>query len=203
MLKQTFIELLSKYTTDKGLITDLWNEIEKNYSKKNRFYHSLTHLENLLQLVNEIKELIGEHDILLFTLFYHDLIYDSLKLDNEKQSSEIAEKRLKQLSIPSDKIEKCKAQILATKSHDLSSDEDTNYFTDADLSILGQSWEVYSKYSQNVRKEYSIYPDFVYNSGRKKVLKHFLSMDKIFKTDYFYDKFEQQARVNLKKELNQ
>ena len=203
MLKQTFIELLSKYTTDKDLITDLWNEIEKNYSKKNRFYHSLTHLENLLQLVNEIKELIGEHDILLFTLFYHDLIYDSLKLDNEKQSSEIAEKRLKQLSIPSDKIEKCKAQILATKSHDLSSDEDTNYFTDADLSILGQSWEVYSKYSQNVRKEYSIYPDFVYNSGRKKVLKHFLSMDKIFKTDYFYDKFEQQARVNLKKELNQ
>ena len=203
MLKQTFTGLLSKYTNDKGLITDLWNEIEQNYSKKDRFYHSLTHLENLLQSVNEIKELIEDYDTLLFTLFYHDIIYDSLKSDNEKQSSEIAEKRLKQLSIPIYKIEKCKAQILATKSHDLSSDEDTNYFTDTDLSILGQSWDVYSTYSQNVRKEYSIYPDFMYNSGRKKVLKHFLAMDKIFKTDYFYNKFEQRARINLEKELNQ
>ncbi len=203
MLKQTFIELLSKYTDNKDLITDLWNEIEQNYSKKNRYYHSLIHLENLLQLLTEIQQLIEDYDTLLFTLFYHDLIYDSLKSDNEKQSSEVAEKRLQQLSIPLDKIEKCKAQILATKNHNLSSDEDTNYFTDADLSILGQSWDVYSVYSQNVRKEYSVYPDFMYNSGRKKVLRHFLEMDKIFKTDYFYNKFEQQARINLVKELNQ
>ena len=203
MLKQTFIELLLRYTDDERVVADLWNEIEQNYSKSNRYYHSLTHLENLLQLLTEIKQLIEDYDTLLLTLFYHDLIYDSLKSDNEKQSSEVAEKRLKQLYISSDKIEKCKAQILATKDHNLSLDEDTNYFTDADLSILGKSWDIYSKYSQNVRKEYSIYPDFMYNSGRKKVLKHFLAMDKIFKTDYFYNKFEQQARTNLEKELNQ
>lgn len=34
-------------------------------------------------------------------------------------------------------------------------------------------------------REYSIYSNVVYNSGRKKVLNHFLTMNRIFKTDFF------------------
>jgi len=44
-----------------------------------------------------------------------------------------------------------------------------------------------------------VYPDLVYNPGRKKVLNHFLAMDSIFKTDYFYNKFDRQAKENLRK----
>ena len=77
-----------------------------------------------------------------------------------------------------------------------------NLFTDADFSILGAHWETYSIYSQNVRKEYSIYPDLVYNPGRKKVLKHFLEMTRIYKTDYFYSKLEELAKCNLLGELD-
>jgi predicted metal-dependent HD superfamily phosphohydrolase len=90
---------------------------------------------------------------------------------------------------------------LATKTHILAADSDTNFFTDADLSVLGSDWESYSAYFKNVRKEYAIYPDFIYNSGRKEVLKHFLGMNQIFKTDFFYAKFEAQARLNLEREL--
>lgn len=54
-----------------------------------------------------------------------------------------------------------------------------------------------------VRKEYSIYPDLLYKPGRKKVLQHFLQMERIFKTQVFYDKYETQSRRNLEKELNQ
>jgi predicted metal-dependent HD superfamily phosphohydrolase len=108
---------------------------------------------------------------------------------------------MNQIFVPDDTIELCKTHILATKSHHQSSDTDTNFFTDADLSVLGQSWEIYSTYFKNVRKEYSIYPDLLYNPGRKKVLNHFLAMDRIFKTEFFYDKFEIQAKKNLRKEL--
>jgi predicted metal-dependent HD superfamily phosphohydrolase len=108
---------------------------------------------------------------------------------------------MKQISVSKDKIELCKKQILATKSHIRSTDNDTNYFTDADLSVLGQNWETYLLYYKNVRKEYSIYPALVYNPGRKKVLNHFLSMDRIFKTDFFYNKFETQAKLNLQQEI--
>jgi predicted metal-dependent HD superfamily phosphohydrolase len=201
MLKQTFIALLTKYTNDQDLITELWAEIERKYSDKKRHYHTLSHLENLFQQLTEIKTQIRDWDVVLLSLYYHDVVYNSLKSDNEQKSAELAEKRIKSIGISLEIIEQCKAQIMATKAHFMSENEDTNYFTDADLSVLGQSWEMYSEYYQNVRKEYAIYPDLIYNAGRKKVLKHFLGMERIFKTNYFYLKFEQQARVNLEKEL--
>lgn len=201
MLKETFIELLTKYTDNDSLKKELWTEIEKNYSSKKRHYHTLQHLDNLLSQLTDVKSEIQNWEIILFTLFYHDIIYNSIKSDNEEKSAELAEKRMKQISVSNDKIELCKKQILATKSHIKSTDNDTNYFTDADLSVLGQNWETYLLYCKNVRKEYSIYPTLVYNPGRKKVLNHFLSMDRIFKTDFFYNKFEIQAKQNLQQEI--
>lgn len=201
MLKETFIELLTKYTDNDSLKKELWTEIEKNYSSKKRHYHTLEHLDNLLSQLTDVKSEIQNWETILFTLFYHDIIYNSIKSDNEEKSAEFAENRMKQISVSNDKIELCKKQILATKSHIKSTDSDTNYFTDADLSVLGQNWETYLLYCKNVRKEYSIYPTLVYNPGRKKVLNHFLSMDRIFKTDFFYNKFEIQAKQNLQQEI--
>jgi predicted metal-dependent HD superfamily phosphohydrolase len=158
LLNQTFITLLKNYSSDGVLRNELWNEIEKNYSGKNRHYHTLAHLENLLAQLSEIRNEIRHWNCILFTLYYHDIVYNSLKSDNEEKSAEFAGKRMKQLGIEESTIERCKKQIIATKSHVKSADSDTNYFTDADLSVLGQSWEMYSAYYKNVRKEYSIYP---------------------------------------------
>lgn len=202
MLKTTFIALLKNYSDDEALIDNLWHELEQNYSGKKRFYHTLLHLENLLLQLNPVKEEIHHWDALLFTLYYHDAIYNSLKADNEEKSAELAEKRMQQLAVPTEIIDRCKEQILATKSHHRSTDSDTNYFTDADLSVLGENWETYSNYLTNVREEYSIYPDMIYKPGRKKVLNHFLAMDRIYKTDYFYNRYEKQAKENLQKELD-
>ncbi len=201
-LKEIFSNLLINYTTNSSLINELWDEVEKNYSEKKRHYHTLQHLENLLITLTEVKSEIQHWESILFTLFYHDIIYTALKSDNEENSALLAEKRMQQLSVSNDIIERCKNQILATKSHSKSTDSDTNYFTDADLSVLGQPWEIYSLYYKNVRKEYAIYPDFIYNPGRKKVIQHFLSMNSIFKTDYFYNQFEKVAKENLMKELS-
>lgn len=201
MLKETFIELLTNYTDNSRLINELWIEVEENYSNKKRYYHTLQHLHHLLIQLIEVKNEMQNWETSLFTLYYHDIIYNSLKSDNEEKSAELAEKRMSQIEVSIDKIELCKKQILATKSHVRSAENDTNYFTDADLSVLGQPWDIYTMYYKNVRKEYSIYPSLVYNSGRKKVLNHFLSMNRIFKTDFFYNKFETQAKQNLQKEL--
>lgn len=203
MLKATFINLLTNYTNDNQLVNLLWAEVEEKHTDKKRYYHTLSHLENLLKQLIEVKDKIEHWETTLFTLYYHDIIYDALKSDNEEQSAELATIRMKQLSVSETIIENCKAQILATKKHLSHTDTDTNYFTDADLSILGQDLEHYSAYSKNVRKEYSVYPDLIYNSGRKKVLKHFLEMERIYKTDHFFHKFEQRAKQNLQFELDQ
>jgi predicted metal-dependent HD superfamily phosphohydrolase len=128
-------------------------------------------------------------------------MYNVLKKDNEEQSALLAEKRMIQLGISATSIDKCKKQIIATKQHLKNTDSDTNYFTDADLSILGADWEIYFKYLNDVRKEYVIYPNLIYNPGRKKVLQYFLAMERIYKTDYFFYNFEEQAKSNMLKEI--
>lgn len=202
MLKYIFIALLKNYTDNESLINKLWDEIEQHYTDKKRHYHTLEHLNKLFDHLSEVKNEIQHWHILLFSLFYHDIIYNTLKSDNEEKSAALAVKRLTQLGIADSEIRLCSHQILATKSHQLSDNTDTNYFTDADLSILGQNWETYSNYMQQVRKEYAIYPDFIYKKGRKKVVHHFLAMENIYKTTYFQVKLEQQANQNLQKELS-
>lgn len=202
MLKKTFSDLLKKYTSDETLVSKFWSEIEENYTNRKRYYHTLQHLENLLQILMPIKAQINDWDTLLFTLYYHDVIYNATKSDNEERSAELAVARMKAIGIENSKIEKCQTQILATKKHLTNTDSDTNYFTDADLSVLGQDWEIYANYYKNVRKEYAIYPNIIYNTGRKKVLKYFLAMERIYKTDYFYQEFEQKAKENLEREFD-
>jgi predicted metal-dependent HD superfamily phosphohydrolase len=203
MLKEIFIELASTYSKDESLIISLWNEIEKKYNSRKRHYHTLTHLEKLIEQLQACKTGIADWHTVLFSVFYHDIVYNALKGDNEEKSAELAVKRLAQVDFPEDKIDTCKEMILATKAHTISPNADTNLFTDADLSILGQPPETYKQYCLKIRKEYSTYPDIVYKPGRKKVLAHFLAMDRIYKTGTFFGKDEKQARENLQRELSQ
>lgn len=201
MLQNIFTQLLKKSTLDESLIKLFWSEIEKHYSSKGRHYHTLLHLQNMYTQLLLVKEKIQDWDTLLFSLFYHDIIYKSTAKDNEEQSAAIAVNRLQQIQYPTEKIELCRQHILATKSHTISSNSDTNFFTDADLSILGASWTEYEGYIKAIRKEYSIYPDLLYKPGRRKVLQHFLGMEKIYKTEFFQTKYEVIARENMQKEL--
>lgn len=201
MIKSEYIELVEQYEVDSNSANELWSEIHKKYSQENRHYHNLQHIEALLLELESVKDKIENWPVILFTLYYHDIIYKSTKKDNEEKSAELATKRMIEIGVDKSDIELCQKQIIATKSHIEIKDPDTNYFTDADLSILGKEPAKYKTYCSNIRKEYRIYPNFLYKKGRKKVIKHFLSMNRIFKTKEFYDKYEEQAKFNLSNEI--
>ena len=154
-----------------------------------------------MEQLTTVKTEIASWDAILFSLYYHDIVYNTLKTDNEEKSAELAEKRMKEILVPVDIIELTRQQIIATKSHNTSANKDTNYFTDADLSILGSDWGEYTVYFNKIRKEYAVYPAMMYNPGRKKVLQHFLQMERIFKTEIFCKKYEEQAKYNIEQEL--
>lgn len=200
-LKNQFEQLCYPFTEDRQLINSLWNEIETRYSEKGRHYHNLLHLENMFRELETVKNNISDFTAISFSVFYHDVIYDASSKSNEEKSAAQAEKRLGELHLDKDRISLISAQILATKSHQRSDDGDTNYLLDADLSVLGKDFKTYLEYTQNIRKEYSIYPDFLYKPGRRKVLKHFLELESIFKTEYFKQKYEVQAKENIATEL--
>lgn len=201
MLNAIFTALVSRHCPLPEIAEKLWADIEKQYSAPKRHYHTLQHLEHLYRQLETCKTQITDWDTVLFSLFYHDIIYKATSKDNEEKSALVAIKALQDINYLKEKIRRCGEQIIATKSHNISTDNDTNLFTDADLSILGSDRNIYMEYSQNVRKEYAIYPDFMYNPGRKKVVQHFLGMEFIFKTEHFRNKFEKQAHENLMQEL--
>lgn len=201
ILKEKFEILCLNFTDNKNLIVNFWNEIEKKYSAESRHYHNFRHLENMFEEVESVKAQIKNFNNVSFSIFYHDIIYDASSKSNEEKSAEFSKKRLEDLNIAKEDIQKVYAQILATKSHQKSDDQDTNFLLDADLSILGKDNKAYLEYTKQIRKEYSIYPDFLYKPGRKKVLEHFLELESIFKTDFFKAKYEVQARKNIEVEL--
>ena len=197
MLKKRFRTLCQHYTYDKQLIAKLWQEILDEHSKPTRAYHTLTHLEQIFQEL----EALEVTPLLAFATFYHDIVYDASANDNEKNSALLAQKRLTELNVPTQLNQKVFQLIIETKTHQASSTENER-FLDADLAILGSNRESYLHYTQQVRKEYALYDDATYFKGRKKVLKLFLEKEKIYQTQYFHEKYEKQARVNMLIEYN-
>ena len=202
MLKQEFFNCLKDLAVDSSTIDIMWAEIHKHYSKSDRHYHTLGHLDNLLLELLPCRNQFRHWGAVIFAIAYHDIIYNTLKSNNEEKSAEVAVKILTFHGCHPDQTNLCEQYILATKSHLKSEEEEINLFTDADLSVLGKDWEVYKIYSQQIRKEYSLYPDLIYNAGRKKVLEHFLGMPSIYKTDFFCSKYEKNARKNLQQEFD-
>ncbi len=187
--------------TKKALKKRYWNELRERYLEGGRFYHNLIHIANVYKALTPVKNEIEDWEVLVLAVLYHDIVYDVTQQDNEEQSAIWAERVMHSLNIEPKRIERCKRHILATKGHSISEDSDTNWFTDSDLAILGAESETYNRYCCQIRQEYAVYPDAVYNEGRAKVLKSFLQKPHLFKTPEFQNQYEKQGRVNMEREL--
>jgi predicted metal-dependent HD superfamily phosphohydrolase len=201
MFQQELIASFKNLTDDEQLIDYLLRNIVTAYTSPNRHYHNLQHLDNLTRELKPLQSFIKDWNVLILAIGYHDFVYDAQRQDNEEKSAAYAVAALHNI-LATDKLERCTKMVLATKTHHDTLDVDTNYFTDADLSILGKPESEYVIYLQQIREEYRLFPDLIYKPARRKVLKHFLQMGRIYKSGYFYDRYELQARKNLARELD-
>jgi predicted metal-dependent HD superfamily phosphohydrolase len=199
-LKESWHGLLSGYSDDKELTESLWQEIVAHYTGMSRHYHNLEHIESMLRSLEGIEAGIQNRDLLAFAVWYHDLIYDPTRHDNEEQSAERAGHALDLLGLEKHKIDICKKLILVTKLHVPTEAEvnDEKYMIDLDLEVLSRDWEQYQEYSKSIRLEYYNYPEAIYRTGRRAALQTLLARDKIFYTG-LYD--QQKARENISREL--
>jgi len=78
-------ELLNKWNIkcDVNTFLSMWNE-------SHRSYHTLNHLNDLIDQINENKIYFidKEYEKLLITALFHDCVYDPMKQDNEEKSAE-------------------------------------------------------------------------------------------------------------------
>ncbi len=180
----------------------MFSSLVERYSESNRHYHNLRHIAELLRLIGSVKDEAQSYDAVCFAAWFHDCVYDTRKNDNEERSAEFAARALNELSVPSDIKNDVQELILATKKHALENfSPHAALFLDADLSILGAPEKIYSQYGEAIRKEYSWVPSFFYRRERKKVLESFITRERIYFTAEMRKRFEEQARHNLRNEI--
>lgn len=179
--------------------TTLKHKLIDVYESKNRHYHNMRH-------INEMLLLCGSHRFektteLCIAAWYHDAFNDTTRNDNEERSAELAITDLSPY-LQSPSIEFIKMCILASK-HTIPSkflNSEIGFFVDCDLYILSHDF-YYPTYKEMIRKEYSNYTDEEFKSGRIKFLNMLIDRNTVYKQFPHRDKAAMRNMLAERSEL--
>jgi predicted metal-dependent HD superfamily phosphohydrolase len=192
------------YNTNEATRLKIFNELIERYLEAGRYYHNLSHIERLLEDAREFYP-NGVPAEVFFAIWFHDAVYNTiLSNNNEVKSAKLAVERMHELGVPEEVISKTEALVLKTENHMAAEvkDEATGFFLDADLKTLGIAEDEFLSYGKAIRREFSLVPDLIFKSGRRKFIDKMLTAPRIYRTDKFYNLYEEQARKNLMTELS-
>ena len=196
-LENRWIKRFSCTNKSETIIKNSFKQLAARYSEKHRHYHTLQHVNACMKHLDEIAGHIVDFKAVEIALWFHDIIYNPKRNDNEKRSAEYAEAFLAFVNLPPEKISKIAKLVVLTKHPSHPSSNDEKYLIDIDLAILGANEQRYDQYESSIRKEYGFVPSLLYKKGRRKLLLSFVKSDRIYLTADFYDKYENQARLNI------
>lgn len=174
------------------------DELIAAYTAPRRHYHDLTHIEDCLGALAGVDNLsVAEREILTEAIWWHDVVYDPTRSDNEEQSARLAEAHIRpDLRYVVGRL------IRLTKTHQVASDDRLGaVLISIDLSILGAEPARYDAYAAAIRKEFAHVGDRDYRAGRARVLGQFAARPVIFPDAAFAARYDRQARENLAREL--
>lgn len=198
-LQERWIKFSTRATIPKRDL--LWKNFVALYSEDNRHYHDLVHIEDCLDKLDKWPTYPSNtiRDAIELAIWFHDIIYDTRRADNEESSAALATHYLRGHPLAID----CHALILATRHKQTIGMRAEEIMCDIDLSILGAKPPKYRRYAENIRNEYSWVKAEEYSEARARVLTNFLNRDTLFQTPYAIGRWEAQARINIESERKQ
>jgi predicted metal-dependent HD superfamily phosphohydrolase len=178
-----------------------WAALVEAWSQPHRRYHGLAHLAAVLGLVGELAAAATDPDAVRLAAWYHDVVYDPRRDDNEQVSAERARAGLRGL-VDDDRVAEVARLVLLTAGHDPQpGDADGAVLCDADLAVLAGPPEAYAGYASAVREEYGHLPDEVFVAGRIAVLEHLLALPELYRLTAVAAGWTPRARANMTAEL--
>lgn len=177
---------------------DVLARLQSLYAEPHRAYHSASHVRACLRLLEDPDvAALGERlPEVLAAIWFHDAVYDPRASDNEEASACLASELLGSGGVASEVVLRVASHVRATKDH-VATSPDAQLVIDVDLSILGESPEVYARFEADIRREYAWVPPAAYASGRAAVLRKFLARPAVYGTPLFRARYEARARENL------
>ncbi|SHF69764.1 HD domain-containing protein [Geodermatophilus nigrescens] len=187
-------------TGDSPAARDEWAAVVAAWSEPHRRYHDLRHLAAVLGLVGELGAAATDPAAVALAAWYHDVVYDPRRGDNERASADRARAGLAGL-VPEARLAEVERLVLLTAGH-AAEPGDTNgaVLCDADLAVLAGPPEAYAAYASAVREEYGHLPDDVFTAGRTAVLESLLELPALYRLPATRE-WEPRARANLAAEL--
>ncbi|MGY1661581.1 HD domain-containing protein [Geodermatophilus sp. SYSU D00705] len=178
-----------------------WAAVVAAWGQPHRRYHDLAHLAAVLGLVGELAGAAADPDAVRLAAWYHDVVYDPTRADNEQVSAERARAGLRGL-VPEARVEEVARLVLLTAGHDPAPDDANGaVLCDADLAVLAGPPESYAAYASAVREEYGHLSDEVFTAGRVAVLEHLLALPALYRLPAVAAEWTPRARANLTAEL--
>ena len=175
----------------------IWESIYVLYNEDNRHYHNLVHIHDCLEKLDSWPAGIPQKNAVELAIWFHDVIYDSKRADNEESSAALTTHFLRGHPL---EVHVC-ALILATRHKETKGMRAEEVLCDIDLSILGAITEgKYTNYAKNIRQEYAWAPDDKYCEARARVLGNFLKREELYQTAYAKGRWGEQAIINIKEE---
>lgn len=220
-LKRFWLEVSRKLGIDQKKAEIIFSELCEKYAEPQRYYHNLSHISSCFEDLEIIFESLKDPLAVAWALMFHDAVYNPkmfgwpigvgfatfeprFAVSNEGASAELAITYAKETGLSTEFQDKVARMILATESHMhvQSGDSDIQALLDIDLAILGKCKEIFERYEEGIRKEYKFISNVIFRKSRAKILKKFLQRDRIYQTEFFREKYEVQARLNLKSAIN-
>ncbi len=177
-----------------------FNKLIAHYSEPHRAYHNGCHIAECLREFDLATHLTREPAAVEAAIWFHDAIYNPQASDNEERSAELARQYLFAIGAKTVFADSVATHILATKTHTAESN-DSGVMLDIDLSILGQCEERFLEYEAAIRQEYAWVRDDIFREKRSEILTKFLQRPRLYVTDFFFVRYEKQARLNLEKSV--
>ena len=141
-------------------------------------------------------------------VLYHDAIYEPERGDNEARSARLAVDRIGYW-LPDAGVDAARVAHLIdlTARHGRLAaaevDRDAALFLDCDMAILGAEPTRFDAYDRGIAAEYRHVPRWLFKLNRRRFLKALLAKERIFLSDFFHDRYDAQARINLRRAVNE
>ena len=175
----------------------IYQRLLAGYQEANRHYHTLQHIDHCLGMFEQCKSLLHDPDAVELAIWFHDVILDSGRRDNEARSAQL----YLELSagVQREEMRQRVARLIMATLHDGASldDADSIYMVDIDLSSFGLPWQEFLRDSLDVRAENPHLCDADYHLNQTGFQCSLLARPRFYLSDFFHDRLEQQARANL------
>jgi predicted metal-dependent HD superfamily phosphohydrolase len=176
-------EAWARLAGDSPISRTEWAAVVAAWSEPHRRYHDLAHLAAVLGLVGELAGAAADPGAVRLAAWYHDVVYDPERSDNEQVSAERARAGLRGL-VTDERLEEVVRLVLLTAGHDAApGDGNGAVLCDADLAVLAAPPEAYAAYASAIRLEYGHLGDEEFTSGRIAVLEHLLALPALYRTE--------------------